>query len=160
MDFRTQNEGLLMKHLHKFYNKEDIPWVHLVWQHYPDGVPHASKLCGSFWRKDIMQLAKKYIPLCNIVVGSGDTAIFWHDKWNGAPLLDRFPRLHSFALDNKVSVQKVISAEEVSKLFELPLSQQAYQELISLQSVLQSVHLDPNSKDKWSTVWSNGVYTS
>jgi hypothetical protein len=37
IDFRKQNEGLLMKHLHKFFNKEDIPWVHLVWRYYPQG---------------------------------------------------------------------------------------------------------------------------
>lgn len=25
LDFKKQNEGLLLKHLHKFFNKEDIP---------------------------------------------------------------------------------------------------------------------------------------
>jgi hypothetical protein len=27
---RTMNEALHIKHLHKFYNKEDIPWVQLI----------------------------------------------------------------------------------------------------------------------------------
>jgi len=30
LNLRTQNEELLLKHLHKFYNKMDIPWVHLI----------------------------------------------------------------------------------------------------------------------------------
>jgi hypothetical protein len=70
LDFSKLNEGLLMKHLHKFYNKQDTPWVQLVWNYYNNEVPHASKLCGSFWWKDIMKLAIKYIPLCKISIGS------------------------------------------------------------------------------------------
>lgn len=27
LNIKIQNEALLIKHLHKFYNKEDIPWV-------------------------------------------------------------------------------------------------------------------------------------
>jgi hypothetical protein len=30
IDLQKQNEALLMKNLHKFFNKLDIPWVHLV----------------------------------------------------------------------------------------------------------------------------------
>jgi hypothetical protein len=31
---RRQNEALLLKHLQKFFNKEDLPWVQLVWKNY------------------------------------------------------------------------------------------------------------------------------
>ena len=35
LNLRTQNEALLLQNLHKFFNKEDIPWVQLVWEkHY------------------------------------------------------------------------------------------------------------------------------
>ena len=34
LNLRTQNEALLLKHLHKFYNKMDIPMVHLIWERY------------------------------------------------------------------------------------------------------------------------------
>ena len=34
LDLKTQNEALLLKHLHKFSNRADIPWVHLVWEKY------------------------------------------------------------------------------------------------------------------------------
>lgn len=33
-NLRVQNKALLMKSLHKFYNREDIPWVHLLWDNY------------------------------------------------------------------------------------------------------------------------------
>jgi hypothetical protein len=29
-----KSDALLLKHLDKFYNKIDVPWVHLVWQSY------------------------------------------------------------------------------------------------------------------------------
>jgi hypothetical protein len=34
LDLTTHNEALLLKSLHKFYNKEDLPWVNLVWENY------------------------------------------------------------------------------------------------------------------------------
>jgi hypothetical protein len=34
INLRVQNEALLMKNLHKFYNKEDLPWVKLIWSNY------------------------------------------------------------------------------------------------------------------------------
>lgn len=30
----TQNDAMLMKFLHKFYNKANLPWVHLIWHNY------------------------------------------------------------------------------------------------------------------------------
>jgi hypothetical protein len=30
LDLQTHNEAMLLKFLHKFHNKEDIPWVSLV----------------------------------------------------------------------------------------------------------------------------------
>lgn len=55
--FYVKNEALLIKHLHKFYNKEDLPWVNLIWaSYYQHDVPHGSNLCGSFWWRDIAKL--------------------------------------------------------------------------------------------------------
>lgn len=31
LDLKTHNKTLLAKHLHKFYNRVDLPWVHLTW---------------------------------------------------------------------------------------------------------------------------------
>jgi hypothetical protein len=45
INLRSQNNALLFKHLDKFYKKEDIPWVKLIWnKYYANGeVPHATK---------------------------------------------------------------------------------------------------------------------
>jgi hypothetical protein len=34
LNLTVQNESLLLKHLHKFYNRVQIPWVQLVWTKY------------------------------------------------------------------------------------------------------------------------------
>ena len=37
INFPKQNNALLLKHLHKFYNMAEVPWVSLVWNaHYVD----------------------------------------------------------------------------------------------------------------------------
>lgn len=38
INLRLQNQAVLMKHLHKFYGRLDIPWVELIWNtHYNSG---------------------------------------------------------------------------------------------------------------------------
>ena len=50
-----------MKFLNKFYNKVDVPWVHLIWDsYYYQRVPHDTALCGSFWWRDICKLMDKF----------------------------------------------------------------------------------------------------
>jgi hypothetical protein len=31
VDLKIKNNCLLMKHLSKFYNHEDLPWIDLIW---------------------------------------------------------------------------------------------------------------------------------
>lgn len=58
IDIKTQNMALLIKHLFKFYNKQDVPWVTLIWDAYYTGkIPHASDPVGSFWWKDVNHLS-------------------------------------------------------------------------------------------------------
>lgn len=50
LTLKIQNTTLLLKFLNKFYDKQDIPWVNLVWSaYYASGqVPHGSPEKGSF----------------------------------------------------------------------------------------------------------------
>jgi hypothetical protein len=52
LNLRTQNECLLLKHLHKFYNLLNVPWVQLVWDKYYSNrwLPRlTSSFRASFW---------------------------------------------------------------------------------------------------------------
>ena len=49
INLRLQNDALLMKQLHKFYNRMEIPWVQLIWfKYFQNKVPHAAREMGSF----------------------------------------------------------------------------------------------------------------
>ena len=39
LNLKTENEALLLKNLHKFYNKVENSWVRLIWEkkHYGNG---------------------------------------------------------------------------------------------------------------------------
>jgi len=55
LNLTIQNEALFLKHLDKFYNKRNIPWVKLIWNaYYQDVVPHLARAKGSFWWKDVL----------------------------------------------------------------------------------------------------------
>jgi hypothetical protein len=98
VNFRKKNEALLMKHLDRFYNKANVPWVKLIWAtYYANGdVPHANNICGSFWWRDVFKLVDDFRAVAVIKPGRGDSFLFWTDSWSligiSEPLSARFPR--------------------------------------------------------------------
>ena len=160
INLKLQNDALLLKHLHKFYNQADIPWVKLIWfKYYEQKVPHASREVGSFWWKDILRLNPLYRGISHCIIGNGTTVCFWEDRWNSSLLKSKYPRLASFSKSNIISVQEIMEATELDTIFILPLSQQAMEELDQLQNELQNVPYDENAKDQWQPLWGN-EYTS
>jgi hypothetical protein len=101
INFEVQNKALLLKQLHKFYTKEDVPWVKLVWSlslYSAEAAPHAQKRRGSFWWRDVFSLVEIYR-------GDGRSTLFWKDFWQSKGLLsDRFPRLFSYTLNEDITV--------------------------------------------------------
>ena len=66
LNLGIQNEALLLKHLFKFYNKVDVPWVSLIWDtYYASSPPQSTQNCGSFWWRDVMRL---YPNFCKLAV--------------------------------------------------------------------------------------------
>ena len=80
LNLQLQNQALLMKHLNKFYNKEDVPWVSLVWNsYYHERVPHATEICGSFWWKDVAKFMESFVDVSLIKLVIGDSVLLWND---------------------------------------------------------------------------------
>jgi hypothetical protein len=151
---KLQNDALLLKHLHKFYNRDPLPWVDLVWfKYYQNKVPHTTREVGSFWWKDILRLNGIYRVFSQCDIGDGVSACFWEDRWYASVLATSFPRLASFALNNAASVKEVLEAEDLDAIFLLPLSQEALQELGRLQESLPHLELYINSRDQWKPDW-------
>jgi hypothetical protein len=124
----TQNQSFLIKHLDKFYNIRDIPWVNLIWSsHYPNGeVPHATKEKGSFWWKDVLKLVDHFRGITTCKIGDGKTVLFWSDVWNDLLLQQRFSRLFYFAKNKNISVAQLLQNNQLEAQFHLPLSKWFY----------------------------------
>ena len=161
LNLRLQNDALLLKQLHKFYMKFDTPWVHLIWhKYYSNKVPHAAREIGSFWWKDVLRLSTLYRGVAKCTLGNGSTITFWNDLWSDNILSYKYPRLFSFAIDPSISVQNTMQAADLASLFNLPLSEKALDELISLQMDIQDVNYDPVAQDSWSFIWGHSNYSS
>jgi hypothetical protein len=163
VNFQKQNAALLIKHLDKFYNHAEVPWVYLIWNaHYVNKVPHAENVVGSFWWKDIIKLVDNFRGVARVKLGKGDTFLFWQDNWqlNGEhlPLQSRYPRLFSFAINPHISAKHAYECDDIVTLFHLPLSQRAFEELGEVQSLLLG---NPVSlqEDVWVYSWGD-KYTS
>ncbi len=84
MNLHIQYVALLLKHLHKFYASEDIPWVNLIWDsYYKSKVPYVAANRGYFQWKDIISLIDIYRAVAQCSIVNGNTVTFWEDMWNG-----------------------------------------------------------------------------
>jgi len=59
LDIALHNKALLMKNLLKFFNKDDIPWVNLIWEKYYQTEAPRGKVEGSFWWKTHISLMER-----------------------------------------------------------------------------------------------------
>ena len=77
LDLQAHNQVLLVKFLHKFLNREDIPWVNIVWEaYYQDSLP-GDRLIGSFWWRAILKLLPTFKAHTRCKAGRGDTILFF-----------------------------------------------------------------------------------
>ena len=53
-----------------------------------------------------------------------------------------------------------MEAEDLDSIFDLPVSTRALEELLNLQTDIQSIPWEPENKDSWVFIWGNQVYSS
>ncbi|XP_073362281.1 uncharacterized protein [Aegilops tauschii subsp. strangulata] len=157
INLNIQNKGLLIKHLHKFYNKVDVPWVTLIWNSYYDhGVPQATAHAGSFWWRGVLKLHEAYTAIASAHINMGDSALFWTDSWHiggsARPLCWRLPRLFSFVNNDRISVQEFLQSQDLYSMFYLPLSHEAAAELHMLEGWIMQLDRDPAIPDSKCTM--------
>jgi hypothetical protein len=77
LNLHTHNQSLLLKNIHKFFNRLDIPWVHLVWVvRYSNGRPPMGTRKGSCWWRDIQKLLLAFKGTAMATVGNGASCFF------------------------------------------------------------------------------------
>jgi len=162
VNMKSQNVALLIKYMDKFYNHADIPWVSLTWSKlYSNNSthPHARSPIGSFWWKDIMKLMDKFLLMAKCNTSKDNSVLFWHDNWLQDTVKSSFPQLYSFTKKPKCSLWFFVD-QNLDRLFHLPLSIQASNQLTDLQAVLQEGVWDPEEDDYWVYSWGSNTYNS
>lgn len=160
IDIEEQNKALLMKNLHKFFNREDLPWGHLVWEkHYKNGKLPSHIRKGSFCWRDNLKLLQEFKGFASPLIQNGESSLFWHDKWADQALSNTVPELFSFASNKLITVKKAFSTEDISTLFQLPLSLTAYAQLQHVQQLMGPQTLN-DENDRWTYSWGSGLFSS
>jgi len=98
--------------------------------------------------------------ISSCIVGNGSTVLFWSDVCNNHLLQEKFPRLYSYAKDKRISVAKFLENNTMMAQFHLPLSEQAHQEYMELQDLLQNIQVQEHSKDTWHYIWGTSTHAS
>jgi len=98
-------ESFILKHkmklcslsILKFFNKEDIPWVALIWESYYEAgsLPSMAKK-GSFWWKDILKLLDKFKGMARVNINNAKSCLLWSDLWNDKVTMLAYLELYSF----------------------------------------------------------------
>jgi hypothetical protein len=153
IDLRVQNEALLLKNLHKFFNKDDLPWFNLVWDNYyrNDRLSNTTKK-GSFWWRDLLKLLNTYKGMASPNVRSGSSTFLWDDLWNGFVPKFSFPELYSFARNKCMTLQKASRLPHLHSIFHIPLSDEAFSQFVQLQNLLSSMPAS-DEHDQWTCIW-------
>ena len=111
-----------------------------------------------------MKLNEVYRSHTIITINDGSSSLFWHDAWilggSHLPIKERFPRLFSFALDDKISVKDFIEDFDIGTYFQLPIYQEAMYELVTLNYDLSGLQRCPQEPDSWSWTPGEGSYSA
>ena len=111
---------------------------------------------GSFWWKNVLRLNVLYRGIAKCSLGNGSTVLFWEDLWCPVVLNQRFPNLFQHASNSSTSVKEIMQAPDLASIFNLPLSQQTFDELAEMQELISAIPYDPATHD----LWGNDRYSS
>jgi hypothetical protein len=122
LNLKLQNEALLLKYPHKFYNKLDTPWVHLLWNTYYQGkIPRAMDPVGSFWLKCICKLMPILRGFVSSTIKDFSTNMFWIDAWLDEINAGNFPRAYSFVINVSQSRKSSLPGGSLTIYFTISL---------------------------------------
>jgi hypothetical protein len=77
LNLDLQKKTLLLKNVHKLFNRDDTPWVNLIWNsYYASSVVPGQILVGSFWWRTHLKLLESYKALARCNLGDGKSVLF------------------------------------------------------------------------------------
>src|SRR6266540_397736 len=80
-----------------------------------------------------LRLNTLYRSIARCMIGKGDTILFCDDLWTDSTYSTKYNTLFHFAKNTRISVKNAMAVENKLMLFNLPLSEQTYNEYLQLQ---------------------------
>jgi hypothetical protein len=156
----TQNDALPLKFFHKFFNSHHLPWVNIIWNsYYTSGRLPGHRRIGSFWWKSMLKLLHNFKGLAYPIISNGRSILFWKDQWNKSIPSQQYPELFSFANNTKLYIAEAKEQDHLFHIFQLPISEQAYEQYLELHVVWEQIDLN-TSKDRWRYIWDSDSYST
>jgi len=100
----------------------------------------------------------KFKEMARVQVDIGLTCQFWLDKWGTEILQNKFPQAFSFAKDKQINVRKAFDTDNITDLFNLPLSEIAFQQIQEIQQQMQMSSRNELQEDIWTYFAQNSNY--
>jgi hypothetical protein len=155
----THNDALLLKNLHKFFNRADCPWVKLIWDnYYSSGNLLDSRPKGSFWWRGVLRQLDKFKGIAMVHLNNGSSVLLWQDLWNGSVRFLQFSELFSYTTRSAITVKQILELATISDIFQLPLSEVAFQRYLQLNQEIEQMIIT-DERDIWTYIWGNGIFS-
>jgi hypothetical protein len=159
INLSTQNDALLLKNLHKFYNGMNIPWFNLICDnYYRNGVVSFYRPKGSFWWKAMLNLITIFKGISKADIKDGQTILLWQDLWNNNIKSMQMPELFSYSSSPACTVAQAASLHNLYDIFHTPFSEEAFQQYNLLIQELQEISLS-HDKDLWTYIWGSTSFS-
>jgi hypothetical protein len=113
--------------------------------YYQNCTPQTAGKVGSFWWRDVCKLLTNFRGISICTPGDGKSILFWKDRWSDGLLAENFDRLFSFVIDPDVTLGdflKCTNETDLLKHFAIPLSLQAYNDLLQVKNLLSNTSED------------------
>jgi hypothetical protein len=120
-----------------FFNRADCPWVQLIWDnYYSSGKLPNNRPKGSFWWRGVLKQLDKFKGIAMVHLNNGwSVAMAGFVEWSVRSL--QFPELFSYTTKIAILVGETLELDTLSDIFQLPLSETAYQQYLQLSQEME-----------------------
>jgi urate oxidase len=100
----------------------------------------------------------KFKGIAMVQLQEGSIVLLWHDMWNSSIKSLHSAELFSDTTQSNITVQQAKEMENLHDMFQLPMSNEAFQQYLNLMEELANLP-ETQDKDVWTYIWGNSSFT-